>query len=260
MITKANMRFIRGLDIKKNRDDAGCFIVEGDKIVREALNQQPTGRFSVMAVYATNEWLSSYLNEFGGFQTEFNEISTSDLERLSLQKTPNQVLAILSNSKDTSEPVDFQNGLYLGLDTVQDPGNVGTILRLADWFGIDGVIASADSADFFSPKVVQASMGSIFRIRLLQTDLEPLIRNAPADFPVYGTRLEGENIYESELTGHGCILLGNESKGLNPSLTRLLSKSLYIPHFTKGEAKPESLNVAIAAAVICSEFRRRGNG
>jgi TrmH family RNA methyltransferase len=146
------------------------------------------------------------------------------------------------------------------LDRVQDPGNLGTIIRLADWFGLDGILASPDSADFFSPKVVQSSMGSIFRVPLYVTDLEEFIHSVPESFPIYGTDLDGQNIYSANLTPNGLILMGNESRGLSESLENLSTCKLRIPSFSSCVNGPESLNVSVAAAVVCSEFRRRYTG
>ena len=191
---------------------------------------------------------------------ELVSVSESELGRISLQKTPNQALAIIKRKEPVQAEFDLDTKLLIGLDQVQDPGNVGTIIRLADWFGLGGVIASPDSADFFSPKVVQSSMGSIFRVRLITSELAKFIKAMKPGFPVYGTHLEGQNIYASELKNHGLILLGNESRGLSRDLMEMSTERLFIPEFSEGIHKPESLNVSIAAAIVCSEFRRRGNG
>jgi TrmH family RNA methyltransferase len=154
----------------------------------------------------------------------------------------------------------FDKELIIGLEQVQDPGNVGTIIRLADWFGIPAVIASLDTADFYSPKVVQATMGSIFRVRLITTDLIAFTQSLQAGFPVYGTHLRGNNIYTAELSSNGLILMGNESRGLSAELLEMTTENILIPDFSTGTTRPESLNVSVAAAIVCSEFRRRGTG
>ena len=260
MITKAQVRFIRSLEQKKVRDESGCFIAEGDKLVREALILPKDSPFQVRSVYGVENWLDSNVSGLSKPDTEVVPVSTGDLERLSLQKTPNQVLAVIFRSEASFKVYDFDTALLIGLSRIQDPGNVGTIIRLADWFGLEGVIASGDSADFYSPKVVQSSMGSIFRVKLLTTDLHRFIQSLPSGFPVYGTDLDGENLYTARITSSGLILLGNESRGLGSDLTELTTKNLLIPDFSGAGTKPESLNVSIAAAIVCSEFRRRGNG
>jgi len=260
MITKSQIQFIRSLDQKKCRDESACFAVEGSKLVREALDMPDGGRFAVKTICATAGWVAEQSRFFEHTQAETIIVTEKELERISLQKSPNQALAIISRNDQPDCCVNPQAHLLIGLSQVQDPGNVGTIIRLADWFGLGGVIASGDSADFFAPKVVQSSMGSIFRVPLQTADLRTLIQSFPAGYPVYGTHLHGTNLYTTELSDHGLILLGNESKGLPPDLMRLTTKSLLIPNYATGPSKPESLNVSIAAAVVCSEFRRRGNG
>lgn len=260
MISKAQIQFIRSLDLKKFRDDSGCFIAEGDKLVREALSIPAGSLFRIKMICATDSWLDQVRPAKDHPEIELIEVSESELGRISLQKTPNQALAIIFRDQSILPEFDSDNNLLIGLNQVQDPGNVGTIVRLADWFGLDGVIASPDSADFFSPKVVQASMGSIFRVRLLTADLIEFIGSLKPGFPVYGTHLQGQNLYTSELKDHGLILLGNESRGLSSDLMKMTTDSLLIPDFSEGRYKPESLNVSIAAAIVCSEFRRRGNG
>ena len=170
-----------------------------------------------------------------------------------------QVLSVIYHSQTPSPEFDTNSSLLIGLNQIQDPGNVGTIVRLADWFGLAGVIASPDSADFFSPKVVQSSMGSIFRVKLITAELQSYIQSLPLGYPVYGTILGGQNIYTAELSKNGLILFGNESKGLSQELINLTTKNLQIPDFAPRDCKPESLNVSVAAAVVCSEFRRREN-
>jgi TrmH family RNA methyltransferase len=256
MITKAQIRFIRSLELKKNRDATGCFLVEGEKMVKEALDLPEDSDFGVAMVIGTDSWFESELPVKPGQAAEWLRVGPSELERISLQKTPNQVMAVIRRKAAGLFPGPF-DGLFLGLDRVQDPGNVGTIIRLADWFGLAGIIASPDSADYFSPKVVQSSMGSIFRVKLVTADLPEFIRSLPGGFPVYATRLEGDNIYMTPLTDKGLILMGNESKGLGTGLSVMATRGLMIPGFASGDRKPESLNVSIAAAIVCSEFRRR---
>jgi TrmH family RNA methyltransferase len=258
MISKAQIQFIRSLEQKRSREESGCFLVEGDKMVREALELPIRGPFRIKAIYGLSKWLDSNLADRGNPDIEMIPVSERELERISLLKTPNQVLAIIARDLLYSPDFDFGKDLLIGLDKIQDPGNVGTIIRLADWFGLGGVIASPDSADFFSPKVVQSSMGSVFRVKLTIADISEFMQDLPPGFPVYGTHLEGENLYEADIEAKGLILMGNESKGLDADLTGRATSLLRIPDFSDGPVKPESLNVSVAAAIICSEFRRRG--
>jgi TrmH family RNA methyltransferase len=260
MITKAQVQFIRSLDHKKARDESGCFIAEGDKLVSEALELPEDGHFKIKTILGIEKWLKTNLPGHGLPAVEVIPLSERELERISLQKTPNQVLAIISRDKSFLPIFDFEHDLLLGLNKVQDPGNVGTIVRIADWFGLGGIIASEDSADFYSPKVVQSSMGSIFRVRLSTRILPDFVQSLPAFFPVYGAHLDGQSLFSAEISSNGLILLGNESRGLDTELMSLTIKNLKIPDFSQGIVKPESLNVSIAAAILCSEFRRRGNG
>jgi len=260
MITKAQIQFVRSLEQKKVRDETGLFIAEGDKMVREALALPSRSNYQVKTIYGIESWLLSNEINSSVQNIEVVPLRARDLERISFLRTPNQVLAIISRNQEIEPLLNFESDLLLGLDQVQDPGNLGTIIRLADWFGLGGIIASMDSADFFSPKVVQASMGSVFRVKLVASDLVDFIRSLPTGFPVYGTHLDGENLYSANITPNGLILLGNESRGMKPLLKDLSMQNLRIPGYSTGETKPESLNVSIAAAILCSEFRRRKNG
>ena len=154
-----------------------------------------------------------------------------------------------------ASPATIQDQLVLALDGVQDPGNLGTIIRIADWFGISDIFCSADTADVWNPKVIQATMGSIARVRITYTDLVALIKEAQV--PVYGTLLDGDNIYQQTLSQNGIIVMGNEGNGISPEIRQLITNKLLIPDFNTGDSHAESLNVAIATAITCSEFRRR---
>ena len=145
----------------------------------------------------------------------------------------------------------------MALDRVQDPGNLGTIIRIADWFGISTIICGNDTVDAFSPKVVQATMGSIARVRLVYTDILSLFDKLPSTVPIYATSLTGENIYTQQLSNTGIIVMGNEGRGVSPEVMQRVNRTLYIPSYTKDD-HAESLNVAIATAITCAEFRRRG--
>lgn len=256
MVSKAQIQFIRSLDRKKERDESGCFIAEGDKIVREILSLPADNPFRIQLLCGLEPWMDENARKPANKPEEVCSVSESELERMSLMKTPNQALAVI-HLKDVPPPAfNYSTDLLIGLDKVQDPGNVGTIVRLAEWFGIAGIVASLDSADLFSPKVVQASMGSVFRVKLVQTTLDPFLLSLPGNFPVYATTLSGTSVYDTTLTKNGIILMGNESKGLTTRYLQLATCNLAIPDYALS-TKPESLNVSLAAAILCSEFRRR---
>ncbi len=257
MISKAQISLIRSLDRKKAREEEGCLVAEGDKIVSDLLDLPPENGYRIRALFGIDNWLNEHRGSARNPPKEVTAVSEFELLKISHLKTPNKVLAIVELPVSGPLVINPDEDLIIGLDQVQDPGNAGTIIRLADWFGIAGVIFSLDSADLHSPKVVQASMGSVFHVKLAQVDLLETIKALPAGFPVYGTGLSGENIYSAGLSRNGLILLGNEAKGLDSKYARFISQQLRIPGYSSGSVLIDSLNVAIAAALICGEFRRR---
>lgn len=245
MISKNQIKFIRQLEQKKFRHREGLFVAEGTKVVGDLLK----AGYIPHSLYATSEWIASHS------VAEATEVTDDELTRLSFQQHPQQVLALFP----IPEPADLSpltSHLSLLLDGVQDPGNLGTIIRIADWFGISNIICSEDTVDAYNPKVVQATMGSIARVNIIYTNLLELLDSLPADFPVYGTLLDGENIYTQELTPHGLIIMGNEGNGISDAVRQRVNRRLLIPDFHNGDTA-DSLNVAIATAITCSEFRRR---
>ena len=237
MISKNQIKFVRQLEQKKYRKKEGLFVAEGPKVVGDLLR----AGFKAHTIFATSEWESQG-------QT-FQEVSDEELRRVSFLQHPQRVLALLFIP---TESIPSVSSLSLALDDVQDPGNLGTIIRIADWFGIDTIYCSENTADAWSPKVVQATMGSIARVNIIYTDLQELI--SKAQVPVYGTLLDGQDIYTQELSKEGIIVMGNEGNGISAPIRKLINRKLLIPQFHEG---PESLNVAIATAITCSEFRRR---
>jgi len=186
------------------------------------------------------------------------KVTTSELERISLLTTPQQVLAVFEKPKTKAlTPSTAQKNLVLALDEIQDPGNLGTIIRLADWFGIEYIICSLNTADAFSPKTVQATMGALARVNIHYTDLAAFLSTHDNDVPIYGTFLDGKDIYRQELSSFGIVVMGNEGRGISPKLEKFISHKLYIPSFPPNKEKVESLNVSIATAITCAEFRRR---
>ena len=246
MISKNKIKYIRSLELKKNRNKEGKFVAEGHKVVDDLLVLQPAD-----LIVATGEWLKG--KHFPA-QTEVIEVTEEELKKVSFLQHPQQVLAVFKQATSGDYSINT-NELNLALDGVQDPGNLGTIIRIADWYGIKTIICSETTADAYNPKVVQASMGSIARVRMIYTPLQPLLSSLPQHYPVYGTLLHGENIYTTQLTKHGIIVMGNEGNGIGKETQQHITRSLTIPRFNADEG-PESLNVAIATAIVCSEFRR----
>ncbi len=247
MISKNQIKFVRQLEQKKYRQKEGLFVAEGPKVVGDLLRHgwQPK------ALYATSAWEGvSGMTGSGVVQ-----VSGEELQRLSFLQHPQQVLAVFPMPENREMPPLKQGRLYLALDGVQDPGNLGTIIRIADWFGINTIYCSTDTADVWNPKVVQATMGSIARVSLYYTDLPQMLKSA--EVPVYGTLLDGEDIYSQSLSSDGVIVMGNEGNGLSAAVRELVDRKLLIPSFNSSPDMAESLNVAIATAITCSEFRRR---
>ena len=248
MLSKSKIKYIRSLEMKKFRTESGCFLAEGNKLVRDILPF-----FECELLVAKPSWMAQQGDIRAG---ELIVAESDDIEKASLLKTPQDVIAVFKQPQYLLDKEELKQSLNLVLDGIQDPGNLGTIVRLADWFGIKNVICSSDTADIFNPKTVQATMGAIARVKVFYTSLHELL-NESTGLPVYGAFLEGKNIYEETLSAAGLIVMGNEGKGISPSLTQYISHKLYIPNYPVGTETTESLNVAVATAIICSEFRRR---
>ena len=256
MISKSQIKLVRSLEQKKHRMAEGLFVAEGPKVVGDLLACHFRVRL-VFAVSGGERW------EVRGERSEHipvQIVTEDELRRLSFLQHPQQVLAIFElpdgqNNPLTPHPSPLNPHLALALDGVQDPGNVGTIIRIADWYGIDTIYCSLDTADCWSPKVVQATMGSIARVPIIYCDLARLLREAAV--PVYGTVLDGDNIYSQQLSKEGIVVMGNEGNGISAPIRQLLTHRLLIPQVRPGA---ESLNVAVATAIVCSEFRRHGLG
>lgn len=253
MPSKSTLKLVRSLRQKKYRKVHGLFVAEGQKLCAELL----AGDFDVQYVFATAEWLAAnqaLLTSAGVPVVE--EVNTRALEQLSSLQTPNEALVVARIPSYTFDAAACKNELVLGLENLRDPGNMGTIVRLADWFGIKHIVCTPESVDLWNPKVVQASMGSILRVQVHQLPLETAVstlRAADAAYPVYATVLGGVNMYQAELAARGLIFMGNESAGLSANLAELASQQLAIP----GKGGAESLNVGIACGVVVAEFVRR---
>ena len=256
MISKNRLKYVRSLEMKKYRKAEGVFVAEGHKLVGDLLDV-----FECKYLAATSEWLSAnvaWVDRQRRSGVEVDEVTDEELKRASFQETPQQVLAVfkqLTYEVDVNEVARKQ--LCLVLDDVQNPGNLGTIVRLADWFGIEHIFCSKGCADIYNPKTVQATMGGIARVRVHEADLPELLSRLDKDIPVYGTFLDGENMYGRELENRGLIVMGNEGKGVSKEVAAFVTERLYIPNYPEGRETSESLNVAIATAIVCAEFRRR---
>lgn len=240
MISKSYIKLIQSLDRKKSRDEQGKFVLEGEKMLLEILNWKSD--FLVHLFYT--EGFRDNVKQFD--KSKCTEISEKELKSISRLQTPNKALAIFQKWDTLEVKSDF----YLALDGVQDPGNMGTIMRLADWFGVPEIICSKETVDCFNPKVVQATMGAIFRVQVRYVDLEVYLPKL--SLPIYGALLEGENVYRASLLPKGVLVLGNEGKGISLEVQKLIDHPISIPRF--GEA--ESLNVSTAGAILLSEFFR----
>ena len=244
-MTKAEIQLVRALADKRGRTQHGLFVAEGEKLVGELR----TSPLRVRKIFALE----------GLFEgPEVETVAPRDMERLSLLKTPGNSLALVEIPRYDLDMAHIGEQLTLALDEVQNPGNLGTIVRLADWFGIGDIVCSEGTADCFNPKVVQATMGAILRVRVHYTDLVRTLRKAAArEVPVYGTFLEGENLYDAPLTPGGIVVMGNEGRGVTPATAAAVTRKLFIPPYPADRRGSESLNVAMATGIVCAEFRRR---
>ena len=241
MLSKNDIKLIKQLEQKKYRLRNGLFVAEGPKVVGDLLKCG----FQPWKVFATPDFRSPH--------ADIVEVTPDELRRISFLQHPQQVLAVFRLPEQGQAPEE-PHGLCLALDGVQDPGNLGTIIRIADWFGIGTIYCSPDTADAWNPKVVQATMGSIARVSIIYTPLAELLRSTT--LPVYGTLLDGQDLYQQQLSADGIIVMGNEGNGISAEIRQLVSHRLLIPSYHQGDTA-ESLNVAIATALTCAEFRRR---
>lgn len=248
-LSKAKIKYIQSLKDKKHRNQHQAFVVEGNKMVTELLPIMPC-----QILIATSDFLAQ-VNLCN--IDEVIETSSEELSKVSFVKTPQQALAVFYQPR-WDDDFDPNNDLAIVLDGIQDPGNMGTIIRLADWYGIRHIFCSNDTVDIYNPKTVQATMGAIARVKVQYTDIKLLLNKLlDIETPVYGTLLDGKNMYEQGLSKNGVIVMGNEGNGIRPEIEKLISKKLFIPNYPADATTSESLNVAIATAIVCAEFRRR---
>jgi RNA methyltransferase, TrmH family len=253
MISRNKAAYLISLRKKKIRDEEKLFVIEGDKIVREFLE----AKIRVKILVA----LPDFLNSLPVFHKQgIGEIipaTNDDLKRISSLTTPHNALAVIEMTEPIRDPADLKIGLTIALDCVQDPGNLGTIIRSAAWFGIKNIFCSEDCADVYNPKVIQASMGAILHVNVIYTSLHDLLKAArDENIKIYGALMEGASIYSHKLGSSGIILLGNESKGISEDLLPYITDRIMIPKLTEARQGIDSLNVSMAASVILSEFTR----
>ncbi|CAL2057599.1 RNA methyltransferase [Tenacibaculum sp. 190524A05c] len=240
-LSKNQTKLINSLRQKKYRQENGLFVAEGIKVVNELLNSD----LEIERIFTTELGIFSELD-----QTKVVEISEAELKKVSTFKTPNKVLGIF---KIPSTKAITEEGLVLALDTINDPGNLGTIVRLCDWFGIEQLVCSTDTVDCYNQKVIQSTMGSITRVNIVYTELKDFLENTK--LPTFTADMDGENVYKTELPKEAVLVMGNEANGISEEINNVIQSKLTIPRFGETQ-KTESLNVATATAILLSEFKR----
>lgn len=251
-LSKAKIKYLNSFSLKKNRDKESVFIAEGVKLVGDLLPY-----FKLKTIVATKEWLLEN-------RVEADEIidieDISEMKKISQLTTPSPVFALFyrQNIDLDIDGMLKDKQLILALDSVQDPGNMGTIIRIADWFGIKNIVCSTTTVDVYNSKTVQSTMGALARVAVYYVDLVEFLKQCRnCDYPIYGTFLDGESIYTKKLSSHGVIVMGNEGKGVSKEVASEIGEKLLIPSYPIDVVTSESLNVAVATAIVCSEFRRR---
>lgn len=248
MLSKSRLKYIQSLAHKKFREASAEFIIEGPKIMEEFLVNQPG---LINEIYALDTWLDGAKHLLRSVDSnKIIPVTEIDLGKISLLTTPNQVLALVKKLNPPDDPI-LKGRFTLVLDNIQDPGNLGTIIRTADWFGITQIICSNESVELYNPKLIQSTMGSILRVQVFYLDLETWIK-AQKDIPIFCTALEGKNLFELQPIKEGLMIIGNESKGVRPSIMSAATEKISIPRY--GGA--ESLNAAVAASIVMAQMRR----
>lgn len=252
MLSKAEIKRLSRYKQSKFRNQDNLFVVEGEKMLLELLESE----YDIQAIYAIGQWIEKnrVIIQAKGIANRTIEISEDDLERISLLSTPNQVYSLVKIPQE--EILKQQKGLTIVLDGIKDPGNLGTIIRLADWYAIENIICSQDCVDVYNPKTVQSTMGSIFRVKVKYLDLQEYLQSLPSNHAIYGSIVEGgENIYEKQFSKDSILIIGSESHGISPEIQQYVNHKITIPRF-RTDNKPESLNASIATAIMISEIKR----
>lgn len=252
MVSKNTIKLIKSLSFKKVRNKEKLFLVEGDKNTAEVIKSN----IKIEKLIATSEFLGIQNLELKNIPT-IQEVSPKDIKKASILKNPQNSIAICKLPDSKALPKQFSE-LSIYLDDIQDPGNLGTIIRICDWFGINHLYCSPKTADVFNPKVIQASMGSFCRVDVFYVSFETIAGMAAKQkIPIAGALLEGDNIYEQNLPGKAILVMGNEGNGISPEIEKQISKKVKIPSFNPNSESAESLNVSVATAIFCSEFKRQ---
>lgn len=255
MISKNSIKLINSLANKKNRIKESLFLVEGDKMVAEVLES----KFVVEKLYATNSFIVKNKPKIKN-EKIVTEVTREDIEKASLMKNPQNSIALCKLPAEKELPIKIDSDLGIFLDEIQDPGNLGTIIRICDWFGIEHLFCSPKTADLFNPKVIQSSMGSFCRVNVWYTAFEPVVELASkSEMNILGAFLDGENIYRQNFSTRILLVMGNEGNGISPEIEKMIEKRIKIPEFNKNPKSAESLNVSVATAIICSEIKRQTN-
>lgn len=253
MISHQKIKLVKGLSDKKNRQVHGLFVVEGDKMVREMADSS----YFIEEVFALEPWLEKHAHSFQA-SCPLTIVSDKDLERMSQFSAPNNAIAVLKLPSQKPPGALEGKGIVIAVDGVQDPGNLGTIIRTADWFGCRQIICSLQCADVYNPKVLQATMGSFKRVDIYYTNLMTFLSELPPAYPVFAATLDGADMYRKKFPDDGLLLMGNESKGVGKELMAFINQKLFIPSpVSNASDRAESLNVSIATAVILSEWVRQ---
>jgi len=252
MLSKNKQKFILSLNRKKIRDQHEVFIAEGDKMIEDLLNSNSYTEF----IICTDEWLSEN-HQLLSVDTETIICTPEEIKKVSGLKSPPRVIGVFKQKKKALRIESLKNQLCLFLDDIQDPGNLGTIIRLADWFGINNIICTSGCADVYNSKTIQSTMGAICRVNVSYENTEQFLNEySTLQLPIYGTFLDGSNVYEQRISENGLIIMGNEGKGISTEVEKYVTHKLLIPSYPTGIPSSESLNVSVATAIICAEFRR----
>lgn len=252
MISKNQIKYIQSLHLKKNREKDGFFIIEGIKLVSEFLESDS---FQLKEVFATEDYITQKSTVLSSKNIPYSVVVEDELKKMSQLVTPNKVLAVVASKKSTIDQQQLKTGLTIYLDDIRDPGNLGTIIRIADWFGIPQVICSKTTTELYNSKTLQATMGAVLRVNVIYEDLAAVLQLG-SEIPVYGALLNGANIYQTKLK-KGILVIGNEANGIGEQTMKLITQPITIPSAKNNGS--ESLNAANACGIICSEFFRQFN-
>jgi len=252
MLTKNTIKYIKSLSAKKFREIHGSFIAEGPKIISDIAGST----LKIEKLFATQLWLDENLRLTENIE-DVTCVTSKELSGISQLTTPNNVLAIVRIPETSFSHDIATQSLVITLDDIRDPGNLGTIIRIADWFGYKHVLCSETSVDAYNPKCVQATMGSIARVNIYYENLPHILSQSPATTNIFGALLSGDPIFNEQLENHGFLIIGNEANGITPEIEKMVKKRLFIPSGNDSDSRAESLNASSATAIICSEFFRR---